>query len=270
MRVTSPMAYIFRVQERLYAEQTQKIMDGGDSDRSAHVTVFHEIWNDPNLPPQEKTISRLLSEADSIVGAGTLTTAHMLSLTVFFLLKDAEVHKKLHAELAAVIPEPNTQLDMATLEKLPYLTAVVNEGLRLSYGVMHRLSRVHPKSTLQYREWTIPPNTPVGMTPYFLHKDKVLFPNPRAFDPERWLKLDSAERERQTRYLFNFGKGSRQCVGMRLAYTEMYLTIAYFMHRLGDQIQLFDTEYERDVEYVHDYFIPQPRFQSQGVRIVKA
>lgn len=264
------MAWSLREQKQLYIDQTQRAIDGGDADQSAHATIFHELRNNPELPPDEKTRDRLVAEAASIVGAGTLTTAHMLSLTTFFLLHEPALGARLRQELAEATPAGAEIPEIAVLEKLPFLNAVLNEGLRLSHGVMHRLARAHPKDALQYREWTIPPNTPVGMTPYFLHMDPTIFPEPRKFDPERWLDRNSKPRDGLTKYLFNFGKGSRQCVGMRLAYAEMYLAIASVVRRFSDQVKLFDTEFERDVEYVHDYFIPAPSFESRGVRIVRA
>lgn len=36
-------------------------------------------------------------------------------------------------------------------------TAVINEGLRLSYGVTTRLPRVAPTEALVYKDWVIPP-----------------------------------------------------------------------------------------------------------------
>ena len=57
---------------------------------------------------------------------------------------------------------------------------------------------------------------------------------------------------------------------MRLAYAEMYLTLGYMFRRMGSELKLFYTQRERDVNYVHDYFIPAPHFTSQGVRVVEA
>ena len=270
VRATNPMAWSLREQERLYIQQTQRVIDGGDADQTAHVTIFHELRYNSDLPADEKTRERLVAEAGSIVGAGTLTTAHMLSLTLFFLLKHPDQLARLRAELGAATPSGAVVPGLQALEKLPYLDAVIHEGLRLSYGVMHRLTRSQPNSTLHFRDWVIPPNTPVGMTPYLLHTDAAIFPEPRTWNPQRWMDRNAAGRDQLARYLGNFGRGSRQCAGMRLAYAEMYLTVAYVVVRLGSQIQLYDTEYERDVEYRHDYFIPAPSFQSRGVRVVQA
>ena len=165
-------------------------------------------------------------------------------------------------ELKAAVPDPASSPSQQDLESLPYFNAVIDEGLRLSYGSMHRLSRSHPKNALQYRDWVIPSNTPVDYSAYMLHTNPEVFPEPDKFKPERWLNLQSAERQHLRAHLNNFGRGTRQCAGMRLAYAEIYLTLRYVFRRLGHRMQLYDTEYERDIKFVLDYFIPAPSRQS--------
>lgn len=43
--------------------------------------------------------------------------------------------------------------------------------------------------------------------------DSNKFPEPEAFQPERWLN----DGKRLDKYQVSFGKGSRQCIGMKLA-----------------------------------------------------
>ncbi|KAF2828055.1 cytochrome P450 [Ophiobolus disseminans] len=265
---TDDAVWLIRMQEAEYLAQVRAVMSGDDKDKTSHITIFHEILNEPLLPPSEKTEMRMKAEATSLVGAGTLTSAHMLSLTTYFVLSNHEIHKKLSDELGVAMPDPASSPSQQVFESLPYLNAVLDEGLRLSYGSMHRLSRSHPKDTLQYRDWIIPPGTPVGYSAYTLHRNPEVFPEPEKFKPERWLNLAPADRQHLRAHLNNFGRGSRQCVGMRLAYAELYLTLGYLFRRLGSKVQLQDTEYERDVAFLQDYFIPAPSRQSKGVRVV--
>lgn len=207
--------------------------------------------------------------------AGTLTTAWCLSVSTYHLLTLPSVLRKLKAELATAIPESGAYVPLATLEQLPYLTACVQEGLRLSCGVSSRLQRVCPDEQLVFKdgkkEWIIPVNTPVGMTSLLMHYDESVFPDPTSFRPERWL-----ENPRLDKYLIAFSRGSRQCIGINLAYAEIYLGLATIFGRFGSVdvrgekdvgiLELFDTD-EKDVEIVGDGITPLVARESQGIRV---
>lgn len=113
---------------------------------------------------------------------------------------------RLRQELVAA----NTTSDWHQLEKLPYLNACIRESIRLSHGIATRDPRLAPDTELQYREWTIPRNTPVSMTAVDILMNERIFPDPKAFKPERWLAGSDLER-----YFVPFGKGSRQCLGIK-------------------------------------------------------
>lgn len=269
VKLTNDAVWLIRVQEAEYLQQTRDVISGGDQDKTSHVTIFHEILAEPSLPPSQKTETRMMAEAESLVGAGTLTSAHMLALTSYFVLSNPFVLKSLVFELEAAVPDLFSSPSQQTFESLTYLNAVMDEGFRLSYGSMHRLSRSHPNSALQYGKYTIPPGTPVGYSAYLVHLNPSIFPDAHAFKPERWLDLAPQKRQKLRSYLCNFGRGSRQCVGMRLAYAELYLTLGYLFRRLGKRMELCGTDYERDVKYVQDYFIPAPSQKSKGCRVVE-
>lgn len=122
-------------------------------------------------------------------------------------------------------------------------------------------SRSH---ALTYRDWIIPPGTPVGMSPLFMHNDPAIFPDPQIFDPSRFI---GPEKERRQRHLFNFGKGTRQCVGMNLAQAEIHMALAAIFRKFGTKMHLYDTIRERDVDVKHDFFVPNPSLDSRGVRV---
>ncbi|OCL08461.1 putative cytochrome P450 [Glonium stellatum] len=269
VKATNDPLWLIRVQEAEYIRQIRGVIDGGEKDTTSHITIFHEILNEPSLPPSEKTERRMMAEAVAFVGAGTLTSSHMLTLTTYFVLANPVILKNLLTELETAMPDPASEPSQHVFESLPYLNAVMDEGFRLSYGSMHRLSRSHPDESLKFRGWVIPPGTAVATSAYLIHTNPEIFPEPRTFKPERWLNLEPKERQHLRSYLNNFGRGTRQCVGMRLAYAEIYLTLGYLFRRLGNRLKLFDTEYERDIEYVHDYFIPAARKQSRGCRVVE-
>lgn len=94
--------------------------------------------------------------------------------------------------------------------------------------------------------------------------DATIFPDPHDFDPDRWLRA-AEQGERLDRYLVTFMKGSRGCVGINLAYSEMYLAIAAIVH--GFDVELYDFDAKRDLDTVRDCFIGLPSKESKGVRV---
>ena len=267
VRATNPLFAQLRAQQQEYVAQIQSILSHSDQTTSkSHPTVFHSLRDDDDLPSSEKSLPRLVMEAQSLIGAGTLTSTHMLSMTTYHILSNPAVLQRLMEELLGAIPETDIpwSTSLQTLEQLPYLSAVINEGLRISYGTVHRLRRVHPKHALTFQEWTIPPGTPVGMSSLFMHDDPTIFPGPWIFDPSRWT---GPEKDFRQRYLFNFGRGTRQCVGMNLAQAEIHMTLATIFRRLGTKMQLYNTKRERDIDIKHDFFITNPSFESRGVRV---
>src|SRR5256885_7317431 len=64
-------------------------------------------------------------------------------------------------------------------------------------------------------------------TPWIDLNPKI-FPDPLSFQPERFL-----ENPRLKRYLMSFSQGSRQCLGMQLAYAELYLVLSGVWRRFG-------------------------------------
>lgn len=232
-------------------------------DSNTHPTVFHDLLHS-DLPASEKTLIRLRDEGQTIIAAGQITTAAFLKMTTFHLLANPPILQKLKEELTSAIPNAWTPAPLQKLEKLPYLSAVILEGFRMSYGVTHRLQRVSPHTSLTYRSWTIPAGTPVGMTSIFMHENPNLFPSPRTFRPERWLE-PAAKEQGLEKYLVNFGKGTRSCLGINLAHAEIYLTLAAVFRRF--ELELYETTRE-DVDLVHDFFNPSPRKDSKGVRVL--
>jgi len=238
-------------------------------------TVFDEIL-DSNLTDFEKRPERLMEESQNIAIAGTETTAWTLSVLTFHLLSNPDKLAKLKAELREAIPDPSAPLSIKEMEQLPYLSALITEGLRLSMGTSNRQERVCPDETLVFndgkKQWHIPVGTPVGMTTPLIHLNPSIFPNPLTFQPERFI-----ENPRLKRYLMSFSQGSRQCLGMNLAYAELYLVLSGLWRRFGGPetkdedgsgwMELYETD-KRDVEMEYDLFVPYGKSNSKGIRVI--
>ena len=183
-RLNPDIAPMLKFQDEL-KERMQYILDNPDEkSEEGHRTVFAEIKTS-SLPAEEKTATRLAAEAGTFLGAGTETTGRTLAVTSFSLISQPEMLARLRKELEEVMPRLDSDASLPALERLPYLTGVVYEGLRLAGGVTSRQPRIAPKETLQYKQWSIPPGTALMESIYLLHTREDLFPDALAFQPER-------------------------------------------------------------------------------------
>jgi hypothetical protein len=137
---------------------------------------------------------------------------------------------KLRDEILTATENPSQLPTLATLENLPYLNATITETLRHTYGVVSRLPRIHVDETVRLKsqvlsssekgggeevDYVVPPNYPISMTSVHIHMNPTLFPNPQAFEPERWLDGQGRRRRDLDKYILSFSKGSRQCLGIK-------------------------------------------------------
>lgn len=196
-------------------------------------TLFDHIVNS-ELPDSELSVDRLASEAQVIMGAGTVTTARTMDFLAVRILLDDSICQRLREELREPMKDfPERIPPYAELEKLPWLQACIKEALRLSPGLTHRLPRVSPHEELIYKDWVIPRNvsgreqpssceimkgiwliiqqTPVGMSAWFMHMDPLVYKDPTSYRPERWLEDVTPEMHRN---YVPFTKGSRRCLGV--------------------------------------------------------
>jgi hypothetical protein len=167
-------------------------------------TIVHEILRS-DLPPAEKEFGRIHAEVSTVSGAAFETSAQTLRVLLYHIYNDANVLRRLRTELQQVPHGSRTNLSV--LEQLPYLTAVLMEGLRLSPGIATRIPRVAPDHDLVYEKWVIPKGTPVGMTTLLIHLDGDIYPNPKSFNPERWADIDT--RRKYEKIYAPFSRGTR-------------------------------------------------------------
>ncbi|KAJ6780316.1 hypothetical protein PWT90_09912 [Aphanocladium album] len=188
-------------------------------DNVVHPNVVDALL-ESDLPPSEKTLERLTGEAVAVVLGGTHSISTVLSIATFHLLKDTNRQDRLRRELRAAVRDETALPPWSTLEQLPYLSAAIQEALRLMHGVASRITLVVPDEDLVYvavdnSSHVIPRGSAVGVSSYMIHSDSKLYPDPTSFLPERWLDENGTRNRELDKYMMSFSKGPRQCVGMQ-------------------------------------------------------
>ena len=120
----------------------------------------------------------------------------------------ARIQRRLHEELAQHLAAG----DPHALDDLPYLDAVVKEGLRVWSPIPMSFPRVVPTGGRVVDGVALPAGTIVSCQPFTMHRlDTGVFPDPEEFVPERWLEPEGATERNQ--YFFAFAAGGRGGIG---------------------------------------------------------
>ncbi|KAL3465726.1 cytochrome P450 [Aspergillus heterothallicus] len=253
---------VAQVTKEWEADQAAKAA-GEEVEKRRKRTIFYDILDSAVLLPRDKTPKRMAEEAFGMVVAGGYTTGKAMACLMYHLHANPVWLEKVHAELDSVIHSPSDAVTLSQLQALPILTACVKENLRISKIIADSIMLVEPVDTLIYKDWAIPPGTPIGMTLYHMHMDERIYPDPTAFKPERWLKAAEAGYDLD-KYFAPFSKGTRGCLGVNLANAQMYLGMGVILRRFN--FELFDVDEERDVRTVRDCFVGLESPQSKGIR----
>lgn len=110
-------------------EKADSNNENGDSSK-AHTSLFYHILNS-EMPESELSDERLAKEAQVLMGGGTATTARTIAYISYYILAKSHICSRLQEELNPVMATyPQRIPSLAELERLPYLQALIKEGLR--------------------------------------------------------------------------------------------------------------------------------------------
>ncbi|MGF1524616.1 MAG: cytochrome P450 [Leptolyngbyaceae cyanobacterium] len=159
--------------------------------------------------------AELRDELMTLLVAGHETTATALAWSLYWTHHHPEIGDKIRREIEAAA----AQEDAIALTKLPYLSAVCNETLRIyPVGMLTFGRQTHqPMELLGY---SIPSETMLVGCIYLLHHREDLYPQPHEFRPERFL-----DRQYSAFEFMPFGAGARRCVGAALAMYELKIVL---------------------------------------------
>lgn len=187
--------------------------------------------------------SEVRAQCKDLLFAGTDSTGMNLATIMRYLALHPEVYQGLKEE----IRDNDTLGDKALdAQALPYLNAVVKEGLRISMANPTRLPHVVPAGGWNFKGVYFPAGSIVGCSPHELHFNPTVFPEPERFKPQRWLNPTEA----MSKYWFAFGAGSRACIARNLATMELQLAT----ERLARREALDGAKAVQDKVEIYEWF----------------
>ncbi|KAI5917384.1 cytochrome P450 [Camillea tinctor] len=222
--------------------------------------------------PDFMTDTLVQTMAVSMAFAGSETTAISLSAVLYYLLRHPRCLARLRAELdAGAFADWDTGLvTWAESQRLPYLDACVKEAFRLHPAAGLPLERVVPgPGGVEVAGNYVRAGTIVGCSAWVIHRRPEIWgEDVEAFRPERWLVDERdgegetrAEKERRVRemngYMFQFGMGSRTCIGKNISLLEIYKVVPSLLRRF--EIRFKDPNQEWKL--VNAWFVKQQNFE---------
>jgi cytochrome P450 len=169
--------------------------------------------------------AQIRDEAMTLFLAGHETTALALTYALTLLAQHPADQARVAGEVTRVLGDRP-----ATFDDLPALIEtewVVLETMRL-YPPAWALGR-QALVPVEVGGFQFPRGAEFVMSPWVVHRDPRLFPDPERFDPQRW--RDGFQQRLPRFAYFPFGGGPRVCIGNRFAMMEAKLVLATLLQR---------------------------------------
>lgn len=173
-------------------------------------------------------LSREEAEGEALVNiiAGSDTTATAIRTTMLYLMSSPQAYRKLVHEIRTaaakgLISSPITDEEARTL---PYLQAVIKEGMRVFPPVSGLMPTVVPPGGDVIRGIPVPEGTEIGWSAFGVQHNKGVYGlDAEAFRPERWLEVKDEQllQDMTSTWELVFKYGKWQCLGRSVALLEL-------------------------------------------------
>lgn len=175
------------------------------------------------------TANELYADSQIFLMAGSETSATLLAVAVYYLLRNPDKLAILQDEVRTAFAGPDDDADavrFATVGKLPYLLAVINESLRIHPPLPAGINRVAPAGGATIDGRFVAQGTVLQVPNWPAFHLEANFTDPWDFVPERFLEPRPARYAHDNWAVFQpFSYGNRNCIGKSLAYMEVQVTL---------------------------------------------
>lgn len=169
-------------------------------------------------------LSRIELESESVLLllAGADSTATALRITLLYIITNPMVYARLRAEINSTTVSSEV-ISNSDAQELPYLRAVILEGLRIFMPLTGLAGRVPLKGGLVLEGTYIPEGAEIGLCAYAMLRRTDLFGHDAdSFRPERWIDGDAEFiQSMEKHHSLIFGAGRSSCLGKHIAMMEL-------------------------------------------------
>jgi cytochrome P450 len=206
-----------------------------------------KLPDEGNRALTDEEIANLCSE---FLTAGTDTTSTALQWIMAELIKNPAVQEKLYSEIKAACGDEREEVGEEDTHSMPYLKAVVLEGLR-RHPPAHFVLAHKAAEDIEVGGYLIPKGATVNFTVAEMGWDEREWDRPREFVPERFLPGGDGEGvdvtgSREIK-MMPFGVGRRICAGLGIAMLHLEYFVANLVREFewkvvpGEEVDLAET-----------------------------
>ncbi|KAE8453907.1 hypothetical protein EG329_007683 [Mollisiaceae sp. DMI_Dod_QoI] len=159
-----------------------------------------------------------------IIG-GSDTSAATIRIVLLHLMSSPPSYRRLQSEISQAMKngQISSPIKDSEARQLPYLQAVIKEGLRITPPATGLFNKQVPQGGDILNGIFVPEGTQIGSSSYGIHHSKKIFGDDAdLFRPERWLDSEGEQLARMTStvdLIFHYGK--YQCLGKPVAMMEL-------------------------------------------------
>ncbi len=212
----SPWGYYLKEKKAIDDLVYRLIAQAKEAKEGERYDVLSMLVRTRDQEGQAMSDQELRDELLTLLISGHETVAAAMSWALLFIHENPEVKAKLIAELETLGEKP----DPMDIFKLPYLTAVCDETLRMRPSLIVAFTRM-PREKFTLGKYEFEAKTNLMPCIYLTHQRSSIFPSPREFRPERFLGRQYSPYE-----YFPFGGSNRRCIGASFAQYEMKIVLA--------------------------------------------
>ena len=226
---------LIEARRKVKEERLSKVKEDKDDDADEFAVSYVDTLLDLELPEEKRKLQEeeIVSLCSEFLNAGTDTTSTTLQWIMANLVKYPHIQERLFVEIKGVVPLIEKDVKEDDLKKMPYLKAVVLEGLRRhppgNFVLPHAVTE-----DVVLDGYLVPKNATLNFMMAEIGWDPKVWEDPMAFKPERFLSSVDGGGEvfditgsREIK-MMPFGVGRRICPSSSLA----MLHLEYFVANL--------------------------------------
>ncbi|KAE8077533.1 hypothetical protein FH972_016090 [Carpinus fangiana] len=245
---------LIEARKRVKQERAGRAKEDDVDTDDEFVVSYVDTLLDLKLPEEKRKLEdgEMVSLCSEFLNGGTDTTSTALQWVMANLVKCPHIQEKVLAEIkGVVVGDGEKEVKEEDLHKLPYLKAVVLEGLRrhppAHFVVPHAVTE-----DVVLDGYLVPRNASLNFMVADMGWDPKVWEDPMAFKPERFLSGGGGEvfditGSREIR-MMPFGAGRRICPGFGLAMLHLEYFVANLVWNFdwkavdGDEVDLSEKQ----------------------------